>query len=115
MEDKSIEPIKVGDYIFINKGKYIQALKVVRIGRKYLYTEQYKDKPICKENLTYTSDYISSSFKAYRTEQEILDIKERGYLLHEIRTLFSLYGSNKEISLEKLREIHKILEINEKK
>lgn len=124
----SIKDFKAGQTVYVeltgnaSRGKTreqcIEEWEITSVGRKYIkagkrsggriwrettfeYRDNYKR---FVEKTDYCVDYI-----LYTTSQEIEEKQEKGRLFREIEQRFR-YGSQRDISLEKLRAIHGILD-----
>lgn len=105
--------IAYAKYIGYRRNDKIGSIKEVivkTIGSKYItvtineYTEMKFD---IENNMLEKTDY-SPNYKLFSTIQEIEDDNEHDRLGHDIRLIFSCYGSVN-LSLEKLRAIEKII------
>ena len=116
MENK----IKISDVLFEQKRKYnyssenynLEIIKhtVIKIGKKYFYTDYGSGTAFCLDTLICKSDpnYNSiNDIKLWRTEQEIIDDNERirmkSNLMYEVPRLAN------SLSLQQWKDIEKII------
>jgi len=88
----------------------IRPRTISKIGKKYLYVEGDDRYPISIDTLMHENkNYSQYNFQLYLTEQEILDIRERGNLIEKLRKTFDWSSNKSGITLEQLRQISGIL------
>lgn len=111
------QPVFIGQVLYReihnrNSKAEIKEYTVSKIGKKYFYLNENDRYPINKESLKYEDKiYSQSSFQLYKEKQEILDRQERGALIDKIRKSFD-WLSKQNFTLEQLREVASILNIN---
>ena len=99
-------------YCHDNSKNEISERTITKIGNK-LFEVDNSDR--CKfniETLKYVNkEYSQSNRQLYFSEQEILDQRERGTLIQKLRKAFDWGGPQLQCTLEQLREVTKILNI----
>lgn len=111
-----MKDLKVGTKVYRevfsrNNPTKIKESTVTRIGRTYFYLDGDEKTAINLSTLYHDhKDFSQYSFQVYITEKEIIDKWEQSELYSKVRKFFDGYNS-KNIELEKLKEIAKILNI----
>lgn len=115
--------MRVGDKVYYTEPQnkiLISEGAVTKIGRKYFYVSRYKndrdpfkvDKETMRDKTCYGYGYRC---QVYLSKQEILDEREFDYLWQSLHILFSAWANKKKISLEALREVARLVDIDEVK
>ena len=118
-------PIVVGQTLYREirqrgKPSEIREAKVLRVGRKYFYIDDYygrpdDEHPIDRITLKHTNkNWIESNFQLHRDLQSIADKGEKAYLLERFQQYFAWNGPAKENTLEQLRAVAKAAGIDVK-
>ncbi len=90
--------LEVGDVLYRlyqrrNQDPSIVKMTVEKIGNKYFYCANWKEK-FDKVTLRFISDYSSmNNIQLYRTEQEITDMLQHEDLSKKVRKFFDGFGS----------------------
>ncbi|MBW2637301.1 MAG: hypothetical protein JRC86_07250 [Deltaproteobacteria bacterium] len=123
---KREKPI-VGQRVYLSEIGYnnrpepggLQALEVVRVGRKYFYTGPAKDSnKRCRELAWHidtwgeNTDYISRC-TLYSSVQEFDDVQEGRALQHALRESFGRWSRQDQSTLDQLRRIKAIIDEGE--
>jgi len=101
-----METIKVGDVLFTRD---LTPRQVTKVGRKYFYVSN-RPEPFVKETLEYRG---YRTIQLYKDKQTLSDSNEVEDNFRKIQSHINKYytGSGSNISLDKLREIVKILDL----
>lgn len=104
--------MKVGDKLFVVYHRQrceveTYYAEVCKVGRKYFELVDHPREKFKIEGMTEKSEYYKN-YSIYSEEQIYLDMLENSDLWDKAKKVFDCYSSP--ISLEKLREINKILE-----
>lgn len=123
--ESEFPPIFVGQVLYLDRKTQqgimsINEVIVAKVGTKYFYVKYGIDgsvdidRPVDKKTLIQKlKNYSQSATQLYRDKQEILDKREKDKRIHLLRQYFNKYGKL-ECTLEQLRKIFTILQIEEK-
>lgn len=101
--------VKVGDALYrIGWKDTIMPVKVVKVGSKYFYLEHIRARYDIDTLFHRDENYSQNNEQLYRSEQEILDLREMADLYKKIKEVFNHY-SRPTLSLEQLRAIDAII------
>lgn len=108
-----MEKIKVGDILYEELKHEIKSRIVTKIGKKYFYIDNDRH-GFSLNDLKYEDNmYIQFNRSLYRSEQEIKDRNRIADLLWKLRLFFSDRTLNKNVTLQQLESITKILNIEQ--
>lgn len=109
MKQKTENKVKVGDTLYSYVKGVIKKERIKKVGRVYFYIESnYSNNyPYNLETLQYNNKegYSQWNRQLYRTEQEILDMREADTLIDTIGSYFNHNINNILLTLEELRSI----------
>jgi hypothetical protein len=110
--------IKVGQKLYQETNGGIQVsykeVEVLSVGNKYFYLkDDSRKRPYCLEKLRYEQkNYSQANIQLYLDPQEILDLKERSYLMSKFSKHFNwINGDIQKNTLEQLRKAAEALGI----
>jgi hypothetical protein len=107
--------IQVGQTVYLeptgNACRYSKTIietRVSKVGRKYFEVENKRSK-FDLEKMCEVSN-ICSDYAVYLSAQEIVDKNEKNTIIEILREFFGVYGHSKDLTLEQLKEIQKIID-----
>lgn len=111
-----MKEIKVGIPVYLkptgNIARYNKDLKegvITKKGRKYFYVN---DEKFDLETLKNVNSDCNSAWVLYFSKQDYFDEQEKKQLLVKFRKLFDWSGSGENLTLEQLKEMARIVELN---
>ena len=101
--------MKVGDKIYSqvkrsNGQTEIRGTEIIKIGRKYIYTEWYK---IEKNTLTCKTDWNTTQF--YNNKQTLENILEREDMIKYCESVLLKYAGFKDKTDEQIKKVYDVL------